>query len=58
MCRLNLNTIFQEKTPETCTFHGWCFETRSIKIKNIYMLKLGWWFPPTKISGYAPGCHS
>jgi len=22
---LNLSTYGQEKTPETCTFHGWCF---------------------------------
>jgi len=22
---LNLNTNVQEKTPETSTFHGWCF---------------------------------
>jgi len=22
---LNLNTIVEEKTRETCTFHGWCF---------------------------------
>jgi len=29
---LNLNTIVQEKTLETCMFHGWCFKTRSIKI--------------------------
>jgi len=29
---LNLSTIVQEKTPETWTLHGWCFETRSIKI--------------------------
>jgi len=25
---LNLNTIVQEKTPETCTFHGWCFKNK------------------------------
>jgi len=25
---LNLNTIVQEKTPETGTFHGWCFENK------------------------------
>jgi len=25
--RLNLNTVVQGKTPETCTFHGWCFES-------------------------------
>jgi len=28
---LNLNTYVQEKTPETCRFHGWCFKNRSIK---------------------------
>jgi len=32
ICR---NAIVQEKTPETCTFHGWCF-------------KLGWCFPLLK----------
>ena len=25
---LNLNAIVQEKTPETFTFHGWCFENK------------------------------
>ena len=25
---LNLNTIVQEKMPETCTFHGWCLKTK------------------------------
>jgi len=25
---LNLNTIIQEKTPETCTFHGWCYKNK------------------------------
>jgi len=25
---LNLNTIVQEKTPETCTFHGCCFKNK------------------------------
>jgi len=25
---VGLNTIVQEKTPETCTFHGWCFENK------------------------------
>jgi len=25
---LNLNTNVQEKTPETCTFHGWCFKNK------------------------------
>jgi len=40
---LNLNTCVEEKTPETCTFHGWCFKKRSIK--NIWMLKLGCCFP-------------
>jgi len=25
---LNLNTIVQEKTLETCTFHGWCFKNK------------------------------
>jgi len=28
---LNPNTNVQEKTPEICTFHGWCCKTRSIK---------------------------
>jgi len=25
---LNLNKIVQEKKPETCTFHGWCFKNK------------------------------
>jgi len=25
---LNLNTVVQEKTPETSTFHGWCFKNK------------------------------
>jgi len=25
---LKLNTIVQEKTPETCTFYGWCFKNK------------------------------
>jgi len=25
---LNLNTIVQEKKPETCTFHGWYFKNK------------------------------
>ena len=25
---LNLNTIVQEKKPEACTFHGWCFKNK------------------------------
>jgi len=25
---LNLNTIVQENTPETCTFYGWCFKNK------------------------------
>jgi len=25
---LNPNTDVQEKTPEICTFHGWCFKNK------------------------------
>ena len=25
---LNLNTIVQEKTPERCALHGWCFKNK------------------------------
>jgi len=25
---LNLNTIVQQKKPETCTFHGRCFKNK------------------------------
>jgi len=25
---LNLKTYVQEKTPETCTFHGCCFKNK------------------------------
>jgi len=31
---LNLNTIVQEKTPETSTFHGWCFKNKH-KYSNV-----------------------
>jgi len=27
---LNLNAIVQEKTPERCTFHGWCFKNKEL----------------------------
>jgi len=32
---LNLNTYVQEKTPETCTFHGWCFKKEHEKYLNV-----------------------
>ena len=51
---LYLNTIVQEKTPETCTFHGWCFkmkEHQNMKCWNSVVV-----FPsPNKISDYVPG---
>jgi len=28
---LNLNTIVQEKTPETFTFHGGCYKSKEHK---------------------------
>jgi len=32
---LNLNTTVQEKTPETYTFHGWCFKTVFLIVAEI-----------------------
>ena len=52
---LNLNTIVQEKTAETFTFHRWCFENKEhYKYLNV-KTRL---FSPAliKISGYALGC--
>jgi len=28
---LNLSTVVREETPETCTFHGWCFKDKEHK---------------------------
>jgi len=45
----------ERKTPETCTFHGWCFKIMSIKIFKCWNSVVV--FPSSnKISGYAPGC--
>jgi len=45
---LTLNTIVQQKTPETWTFHA----LKIFKCLNTIVP-----FPPIKISDYAPGCH-
>jgi len=47
--------LFSRKRQKHARFMDGALKTWSIK--NIEMLKLGWFFPPTKISGHAPGCH-
>ena len=52
--------IVQEKTPETCTFHGWLMMLQKHGALKIFKC----WNPvvvfpsPNKISGYVPGCTS
>jgi len=52
---LNLNTIVQEKTPKTCTFHGWCFENK--KHQKYINVETRLLFSPAliKLIGYALG---
>jgi len=57
ICRLNLinsTSLSRKKTPEKCTFYGWCFKNKRIKYLNTETWLL-FAPPPTKISGYAPG---
>ena len=53
---LNLSAIVQEKTPETCTFHEWCFKNK--KHYNIYRLTFACCLPHIKICGYRTWLHS
>jgi len=50
--------IFQEKKPQTCTFHGWwmmLWKQGALKIFKCWNPVVV--FPsPNKISGYSPGC--
>jgi len=54
---LNPNTNVQEKTPEICTFHGWCFKNK----KHLKYLNVGTQLfspSPSQISDYAPGSQT